>query len=56
MNSTRQTPHNPVGKVFDEEELRAIGNIAEEHDLMILSDEVVRLPFSSVAWKLQRKR
>ncbi|KAL8290516.1 hypothetical protein RQP46_002774 [Phenoliferia psychrophenolica] len=35
-----KTPHNPVGKVFDEEELRAIGNIAEEHDLMILSDEV----------------
>ncbi|KAK4699580.1 kynurenine aminotransferase, partial [Phenoliferia sp. Uapishka_3] len=37
------TPHNPVGKVFDEEELRAIGNIAEEFNLMILSDEVVRL-------------
>ncbi|KAM0749870.1 PLP-dependent transferase [Meredithblackwellia eburnea MCA 4105] len=34
------TPHNPVGKVFDEEELRAIGKIAEEHDLLILADEV----------------
>lgn len=35
-----QTPHNPIGKVFDEDELRNIGKIAEEHDLMILSDEV----------------
>ncbi|KAI8150373.1 pyridoxal phosphate-dependent transferase [Fennellomyces sp. T-0311] len=34
------TPHNPVGKVFDEEELLAIGKIAEENDLIILSDEV----------------
>jgi len=36
------SPHNPVGKVFTEDELRAIGQIAEEHDLMILADEVVR--------------
>ncbi|GJN88082.1 hypothetical protein Rhopal_001038-T1 [Rhodotorula paludigena] len=34
------SPHNPVGKVFSEDELRAIGRIAEEHDLMILADEV----------------
>ncbi|GAA5907402.1 hypothetical protein JCM8208_007176 [Rhodotorula glutinis] len=34
------SPHNPVGKVFTEDELRAIGHIAEEHDLMILADEV----------------
>lgn len=38
------SPHNPVGKVFTEDELRAIGQIAEEHDLMILADEVVRPP------------
>jgi kynurenine aminotransferase len=37
------TPHNPVGKVFDESELREIGNIAKKHDLLILSDEVVSL-------------
>jgi kynurenine aminotransferase len=37
------TPHNPIGKVFDEEELRGIGKVAEEADLMILSDEVVSL-------------
>ncbi|KDE08643.1 aminotransferase [Microbotryum lychnidis-dioicae p1A1 Lamole] len=34
------TPHNPIGKVFDEAELTAIGKVAEKHDLMILSDEV----------------
>ncbi|KAI8074914.1 pyridoxal phosphate-dependent transferase [Gongronella butleri] len=34
------TPHNPIGKVFDEDELRAIGNVAEEHNLIILTDEV----------------
>ncbi|GAA5868260.1 hypothetical protein JCM8547_002297 [Rhodosporidiobolus lusitaniae] len=34
------TPQNPIGKVFSEDELRAIGNVAEEHDLLIVSDEV----------------
>lgn len=37
------TPHNPIGKVFDENELRAIGQIAEENNLIILSDEVVSI-------------
>lgn len=35
------TPHNPVGKVFSEDELSAIGQIAEKHNLLIVSDEVV---------------
>jgi kynurenine aminotransferase len=39
------TPHNPIGKVFDEEELIAIGDLAEEHNLLILSDEVVSCDF-----------
>jgi len=34
------TPHNPIGKVFDTEELLQIGKIAEEFDLIILADEV----------------
>jgi kynurenine aminotransferase len=34
------SPHNPLGKVFDEEELLAIGHLAEEFNLLILSDEV----------------
>lgn len=33
-------PHNPTGRVFDEGELAAIAQVAEEHDLLILSDEV----------------
>ena len=35
------TPHNPVGKVFSKEELEEIGKIATEHNLLILTDEVV---------------
>ncbi|MBU2498297.1 MAG: pyridoxal phosphate-dependent aminotransferase, partial [Proteobacteria bacterium] len=33
-------PHNPTGRVFTEEELRGIAGIAEEHDLLIFSDEL----------------
>jgi kynurenine aminotransferase len=35
------TPQNPIGKVFDEQEIREIGKIAKEHNLLIISDEVV---------------
>lgn len=35
------TPHNPLGKMFSREELEAIGRIAIEKDLLIISDEVV---------------
>ncbi|CAO3701628.1 unnamed protein product [Rhizopus stolonifer] len=34
------TPHNPVGKVFSEQELNAIGRVAEKYNLLIISDEV----------------
>lgn len=34
------TPHNPVGKVFTADELKAIGKVADEHNLFILADEV----------------
>ncbi|KAJ1929001.1 arylformamidase [Tieghemiomyces parasiticus] len=34
------TPHNPVGKVFTREELEAVAAIAQEHNLVVLSDEV----------------
>lgn len=33
-------PHNPTGKVFGREELALIARIAEEHDLLVLADEV----------------
>jgi len=35
------TPHNPVGKVFTQEELQKIADLAIEHNIMIMSDEVV---------------
>jgi len=33
-------PHNPTGRVFTRAELRAIGDLAVERDLIIISDEV----------------
>ncbi len=34
------SPHNPTGKVFDRDELTAIAEVAQEHDLLVVSDEV----------------
>jgi len=34
------TPMNPTGKVFTEEELRIIASVCQEHDLIALTDEV----------------
>lgn len=34
------TPHNPTGAVLRADDLRAIGRVAVDHDLWILSDEV----------------
>ncbi|KAF8076262.1 1-aminocyclopropane-1-carboxylate synthase 1 [Lyophyllum atratum] len=34
------TPHNPVGKVFRKAELEAIAALAEEFNLLVMSDEV----------------
>lgn len=39
------TPHNPVGKVFTRQELEFIAELAEEHNLIIMSDEVVSHAF-----------
>ena len=33
-------PHNPVGRVFTEEELRRVGELCVRHDVMIISDEI----------------
>jgi cystathionine beta-lyase len=33
-------PHNPTGRVFDEGELGAIAEVAIEHDLVLVADEV----------------
>ncbi|KAJ2801609.1 arylformamidase, partial [Coemansia guatemalensis] len=34
------TPHNPVGKVFTRKELQEIGAVAQQHNLLVISDEV----------------
>ncbi len=34
------SPENPTGRVYTEEELKAIGELAEEEDLHVISDEV----------------
>ena len=34
------TPHNPTGKVFSREEMQAIADVAIEHDLIVVTDEV----------------
>ncbi len=33
-------PHNPVGRSWDEEELRRLGEICVEYDVLIVSDEI----------------
>jgi len=51
-------PHNPTGRVFDAEELAAIADVAERHDLLVVSDEIwgdivhpgsVHIPFASLS-------
>jgi kynurenine aminotransferase len=37
------TPHNPVGKVYTRQELENIAVMAEEHNLLVMADEVVRI-------------
>ncbi len=34
------SPHNPTGKVFDEDELALIAQLCREHDLIAITDEV----------------
>lgn len=34
------TPHNPIGKVFTEEELTTIANLCKKWDVVCVSDEV----------------
>ena len=34
------SPHNPVGRVWSESELKRILQIAEKHDLVIFSDDI----------------
>jgi len=33
-------PHNPTGRVFDTDEIEAVAEVAERHDLLVVSDDV----------------
>ena len=44
------TPHNPTGKVLDRGELQLLADVAIEHDLVVVTDEVYEhLTFDGVA-------
>jgi N-succinyldiaminopimelate aminotransferase len=34
------TPHNPTGRVFDDDELATLAEFARQHDLIVVTDEV----------------
>ncbi|WP_239985534.1 MalY/PatB family protein [Marinobacter salexigens] len=34
------SPHNPVGRIWSEQELKAVLDIARRHDLVVISDEI----------------
>ena len=34
------SPHNPVGRVWEEDELRRLGDICADHDVIVISDEI----------------
>jgi aminotransferase len=34
------TPHNPTGRVFDEEEIAAVIDVVTRHDLILITDEI----------------
>jgi aminotransferase len=34
------TPHNPSGRVFDEEEVAALADLVERHNLILITDEI----------------
>ena len=34
------SPHNPVGRVWTEEELRRVGDLCVKHNVLVVSDEI----------------
>jgi N-succinyldiaminopimelate aminotransferase len=58
------TPHNPTGKVFDADELTVVADLAIEHDLIVVTDEVyehlvfpgaVHIPMATLPGMAERK-
>jgi len=57
-------PHNPTGRVFTQAELAAIAEVAERHDLLVISDEIhaelayaghPHIPFASLDPSIARR-
>jgi N-succinyldiaminopimelate aminotransferase len=57
------TPHNPTGRVFTHEELADLATVVQQHDLLVLSDEVyeflvydgsIHIPFASLPGMRER--
>lgn len=58
-------PHNPSGRAFDAGELEAVMTVAEEHDLLVVSDEIWQdivyeepsghIPFASLGPEASRR-
>jgi cystathionine beta-lyase len=55
------SPHNPVGRVWTRAELEALGEVCEQHDLIVLADEIhmdlllggrAHVPFASLSERL----
>ena len=58
------TPHNPLGRVFEREELEALGELAIERDLVVIADEIHadivyrglrHIPFASLDPEIQAR-
>ncbi|CCQ96270.1 hypothetical protein CULT_40028 [[Clostridium] ultunense Esp] len=58
------SPHNPVGRVWEREELEELAQICLEHDLMVVSDEIHadlvykpnrHIPFLSLSAELEER-
>lgn len=57
-------PHNPSGRVFLRDELEAVAELVERHDLIVLSDEIhadliypgaTHIPFASLSPEMARR-
>lgn len=55
------SPHNPVGRIWNREELQQLGNLCTRHKVLVISDEIhfdivfkpyLHIPFASVSKEL----
>ena len=44
-------PHNPLGRMFDADEIAAFAEVAERHDLIVISDEI----WCDLTWQAEHR-